>query len=205
MNNFGRRRRRNQVPRPVPQAVSLARRLASQENRMMGIRTRPPQIPRTFIQYPWNSWTYESVFTTTQSIDSFAVTVEELTADLSAKLGLDSIAGLRLKIQSAQVWCTASSLVYPSLQADFYEINGNSANAASVRSTQIDKGTLNVPARAGYLFPVSDTKDVLNSGDTALNIVAAKATSEGSVLTFRVHLLWQLRPNSSFVAAEEAN
>jgi len=200
--NSGRRRGRNRAPRPVPTSVSLARRLASQENRMMGTRTRPPQIPRTFIQYPWNSWTYESVFTTTSQIDKFSVTIQELMSDLTGKLGLDSTTGLRLKIQSSQVWCTASSLVYPSLSADFYEINGNTANAASVRSTQVDKGTLNVPARAGYLFPVSDTKDVLNDGDTSLNVVAAKADVTGSVLTFRVHFLWQLRPNSSFLAAE---
>jgi len=166
----------------------------------MGCKTRPPQIPRTFVQYPWNSWTYESVFTTTDSIDSFSVTVEQLTADLTGKLGLSNDDGLRLKIQHAQVWCTASSLVYPSIQADFYEINGNQANNASVRSTQIDKGTLNVPARAGYMYPVSDSKDVLNGGDTQLNVVAAKADATGSTLTFRVHLLWQVRPSNSYIA-----
>jgi len=191
-------RARASGPNPAPQA--LARRLASQEMRMMGCKTRPPQIPRTFVQYPWNSWTYESVFTTTDSIDSFSVTVEQLTADLTGKLGLSNDDGLRLKIQHAQVWCTASSLVYPSIQADFYEINGNQANNASVRSTQIDKGTLNVPARAGYMYPVSDSKDVLNGGDTQLNVVAAKADATGSTLTFRVHLLWQVRPSNSYIA-----
>jgi len=199
--NSGRRRQRNGRARPVPQTAALARRLASQESRMMGTRTRPPLIPKTFVQYPWNSWTYESVFTTTDQVSTFSVTVQELTSDLSSKLGLDSLDGLRLKIQSAQVWCTASSLVYPSLQADFYEINGNQANAASVRSTQIDKGTLNAPARAGYLFPVSDSKDVLNDGDTGLNVVAGKADTAGSVLTFRVHILWQKRPTSSYVVS----
>lgn len=181
--------------------VRLQQQLTQQKRQMLGPKIVPSQVPRGFVQYPWNTWTYESVFTTTDNVSTFTVGVDELTADLVSKLGLSSSSNIRLKVQTAQVWCTASGLVYPELAADFFEINGNSVNAASVRSSQRDKGTLNMPARLGYMYPVSDSKDVLNSGDATLNIVAASAVEAGSNLTVRVHMLWQIRPTSSFIAS----
>merc|ERR1711965_618203 len=59
------------------------------------------------------------------------VTVTKILQNLTDNIGLDSTASIRVKVLSAQVWVTASGLQYPSLTADFYEINGNTANAAS--------------------------------------------------------------------------
>jgi hypothetical protein len=168
---------------------------------MFGTRTVPPPVPKPFVQYPWNPWTYEGSFATESADQVFKIRVQEIMDDLKVKLVLPNIDNLKLKIQSAQVWCTASGLVYPSLRAEFYELNADGGvNAISIRSTQSDKGTLNMPAKAGYKYPVSDAKDVLNSSDTLLDVVAASASGVGSNLTFRVQMLWQVRPNTSVLA-----
>lgn len=180
--------------------AALRHKQNSQRVAMFGTKTVPSPVPRPFVQYPWNSWTYEANFVTATASQVFKVTVAELTADIQDKLSLDAVNNLKIKVQSSQVWCIASGLVYPSLQADFYELNGGSSNAASIRSTQADRGTLNMPAKAGYKYPVSDAKDVLNADDAALNIVAAAAVDVGSNLTFRVQFLWQIRPVVSFLA-----
>jgi len=155
----------------------------------------PSPVPRAFVQIPWNSWTYEfSEDVPAASANTpLTVTVTKILQNLTDNIGLDSTASIRVKVLSAQVWVTASGLQYPSLTADFYEINGNTANAASIRSTQSDKGTLNMPARAGYVYPVSDSRDVLNTGDGGLRVVVVPVGSEGAKCTIRVQILWQSR------------
>lgn len=162
---------------------------------MFGSKMVPSPVPRAFVQIPWNSWTYElsEDIPAASANTPLTVTVTKLIQNLTDNVGLDQSASIRVKVQSAQVWVTASGLQYPSLTADFYEINGNTANAASIRSTQSDKGTLNMPARAGYVYPVSDSRDVLNTGDGGLRVVVLSGGSEGSKCTIRVQLLWQSR------------
>jgi len=170
---------------------------------MMGAKMVPSMVPRAFVQFPWNSWTFEDSQdvsdTATQTLE---ITFQKIASQFQQLLGISGSLSLRVKVQSAQVWCTASGLAYPQMQADFYEIGGNTVNAASVRSSQADKGTLNMPARAGYIYPVSDSKDVLNSGESGLKIVAAKTDlTSGATLTIRVQVLWQIRPSSSYISA----
>lgn len=177
---------------------------------MTGAKTVPSPVPRTFIQYPWNSWTFEAITVTTGASQMVRTIVQNVFDDIADKLTLGSALdgprqNLKIKIQSAQVWATASGLIYPNLRADFYEINQGTAgiNAASIRSTQVDKGTLNVPARAGYTFPVSDSKDVLNQGDKSLRIVDAVPLDSGTVVTTRIHVIWVIRKAAETTAAEE--
>jgi len=182
--------------------MQLQQRLNAQKVSMMGAKMVPSPVPRAFVQYPWNSWTFEDTLNITTSGQTLEITFAKIAAQFQQKLGISGSLSLRIKVQSAQVWCTASGLAYPQMRADFYEIGGNTANAASVRSSQADKGTLNMPARAGYIFPVSDSKDVLNSGESGLKIVAATTElSSGATLTIRVQVLWQIRPAASYVGA----
>lgn len=177
---------------------------------LQGAKSLPSPVPRTFIQYPWNSWTFEAITATTGASQLVRTIVQNVFDDIAVKLQLGSTVGgpqeyLKIKVQSAQVWATASGLIYPNLRADFYEINQGTGgiNAASIRSTQVDKGTLNVPARAGYVFPVSDSKDVLNEGDKTLRIVDATPLDSGTVVTTRIHVLWVIRKATPNTAAEE--
>merc|ERR1711981_851084 len=99
--------------------------LSSQRISMFGAKMVPSPVPRAFVQIPWNSWTYEfSEDVPAASANTpLTVTVTKILQNLTDEIGLDSTASIRVKIQSAQVWVTASGLQYPSLTADFYEIN----------------------------------------------------------------------------------
>lgn len=199
-----RRGGRNSAPSGPSALMQLQQRLNSQKVSMNGAKMVPSQVPRAFVQYPWNSWTFEDTLNVTSaSTQTLEITFQKIADQFSQKLGISGSLSLRVKIQSAQVWCTANGLAYPQLRADFYEINGNAVNAASVRSSQADKGTLNMPARAGYIYPASDSKDVLNSGESALKVVAAQtALTSGATLTIRVQVLWQIRPASSYISSD---
>jgi len=189
--------RRNNAPRNGAAAATiqqLSHKLNAQRISMYGAKTVPSPVPRPFVQIPWNSWTYESTAPVTDPAVFTDINYGSLIGDIRGRCGIASGTSIRVKVQAAQVWCTTTTaLGYPSLEADFFEINGNTTNAASVRSTQTDKGTLNMPAKAGYIYPASDSKDVLNSGDANLVIVRAKGGAVGTTLTFRVQLLWQAR------------
>lgn len=197
-----RRGRSNAAPSSPTALMQLQQRLNAQKVSTMGAKMVPSPVPRAFVQFPWNAWTFEDSLDVSSSEQILEITFAKIASQFQQKLGISGSLSLRIKVQSAQVWCTASGLAYPQMQADFYEIGGNSANAASVRSSQADKGTLNMPARAGYIYPVSDSKDVLNSGESGLNIVAAKTQlTTGATLTIRVQVLWQIRPASSYIGA----
>lgn len=182
-------------------AGRLRQELVSLKTAMQGAKTVPSPVPRTFVQYPWNSWTFEAITPTTGASQLVRTTVQDVFNDIITRLGLDAsiLDSIKIKIQSAQVWATAAGLIYPNLRADFYEINQGTGgiNAASIRSTQVDKGTLNMPARAGYRYPVSDSKDVLNEGDKTLRIVDAVPLDSGTVVTTRIHVIWVIRTAAS--------
>jgi hypothetical protein len=96
-----------------------------------------------------------------------------------------------IKVQSASAWVTAAGLIYPDLQAVFYELSSASTSDQSIRSEQRDKGTLNMPAKAGYMYPMSDQKEISGNDDSGTFIFTAIAGDEGSIITSRVHVLWQ--------------
>merc|ERR1712006_23258 len=99
---------------------------------------------------------------------------------------LDANADIRIKVQSAQIWCTASTLVYPDLEATFYELVGESTS-----TNQYPRSTQNMPARCGYNYPSADKREVLGAPESGLIVSTGVATDTGSNLTFRVHVLWQ--------------
>jgi hypothetical protein len=74
-------------------------------------------------------------------------------------MGLTGATGrISLKVQSAAAWNTAvgPNFSQPSVQGLFWELSTDSGGSYSVRSEQYDHGTLNIPARVGYLYPLTD-------------------------------------------------
>jgi hypothetical protein len=152
----------------------------------------PTPIPPTFVQRPWNSWTYERAAKSTVADQPNLTTVEDILVQLKSKFGLDSsVSNIVVKIQSASVWCTVgATLVLPDLDCSFFELS-DTLSTQAVRSQQRDKGTLNMPARCGYTFPMVDQKEVITEAEKALIVLNAVPSSVGSDVTSRVHILWQ--------------
>jgi hypothetical protein len=102
---------------------------------------------------------------------------------------------IALKVNSCYAWNTAvgTSLAQPSLEGLFWELNTDSGGSYSVRSEQYDHGTLNIPARTGYLWPLTDRKEVhtsANDSHVVASFVVPAGTNGNGNVTVRVQVLW---------------
>lgn len=179
-------------------AVQAVRNL---ERRITGHKTVPANNPPAFVQRPWNSWTFEKLETTTSNLQTVTITVNDIVNNIRSR-GAIGVTGnqIQLKVLSSQIWCTASSLTYPDLEAAFFELQGEVPTTQNVRSLQRDKGTLNMPAKAGFMFPSADRRDIVGDLGPSINtlrVCSGTATNTGSNLTFRVQVLWQTLPLTS--------
>lgn len=193
-NNFNSRRRmlgRNNGPQHVTTAIRQL------ERRLTGHKTVPANNPPAYVQRPWNSWTFERTEITTADLQGYSITVGDIINQIRAKCNIaadnQGVANqILIKVQSSQIWCTASGLILPDVDAAFYELSGEKvATAQNERSSQRDKGTLNMPAKVGYMYPNADRKDIFGPAEAALLVCNAIATESGSNLIFRVQVLWQ--------------
>lgn len=166
------------------------------ERRMTGHRTVPANNPPAFVERPWNSWTFERLETTTTQLQGISITVNDIITQIRSKCAIAAENNqILIKIQSAQIWCTASTLIVPDISVTFYELSGETISTEqNQRSTQRDKGTLNMPAKCGYVFPTTDRKDILGTARAGLLVCNAIGTDVGSNITFRVQVLWQSSP-----------
>ena len=170
----------------------MERRMRQLERRLTGHKTVPATNPPAFVQLPWFSWTFERTDITTSDLQGFNITVTDILNQLRARVGLDQNADVRIRIQSAQIWVTASGLVLPDLEATFYDIaSQTTAVNQQPRSVQRDKGTLNMPARCGYNHPSVDKREIVDTTQGGLIVSNGVATTTGSNITFRVQILWQ--------------
>jgi len=151
---------------------------------------RPPQI----VRLPWNSFTFSATYAT-DSASEITVSIGSIRQQIISLMGLTGSPGvISMKINSAYAWNTAAGgLAQPSLQGLFWELQTDSGGSYSVRSEQYDHGTLNVPARVGYLYPLTDRKEVHTASNDSH--VVAKFTVPSSSLpngnvTVRIQVLW---------------
>lgn len=173
-----------------PQPNSLA--MKAIERRFNGYKTSPAPNPPTFVKLPWNSFTYEKVTTASPN----TVRVTDVLSQLAQTCGLiiggaSGNADIRIKVQSAQVWATGTTATtVPALSVNFNEMSiGSAIGNQYPRSTQSDRGTTLMPAKAGYTYPNSDRKQILGATDGDQIIVAATVGATTSC-TARVQVLW---------------
>jgi len=182
----------------APTNHQLALRMRNMERRMMGHKTTPAMNPTAFVELPWNSYTFERTNLTTDASPTTTITVLDILTQLVNRVGLSTSpdAVVRIKIRSAQVWCTvAGTLVHPDLKVEFFELAGEATTGSQQpRSTQRDLGTLNMPAKVGYRFPLADNKEILAASDAALKVMTSQVAETGSELTSRIQILWQSTP-----------
>jgi hypothetical protein len=179
-------RGRQVVPRQNVQA-----RVTNLNHQLRGSKFIPPPYPRTFTAVPWNSFTCEfEQAVTGASSSELEIDVSAVRQVMQTKVGTGS---LKLKVVRYEAWCTADGLSYPTLKASFFDLGDQDTLIPEARSQQSDRGTLNMPAKVGFLPPMTDQKKVLGVNDTDIKLctVNSGGAESGMVLLVRVHVLWK--------------
>jgi len=166
---------------------------------LTGHKTVPPPVPTTFVQVPWNSWTFERVASSTGAGSFSEITVQDVIDQIVNRIGIrdtDPKAQVRIKVQTAQAYVTADGLTNPDVETQFFELSGQAVGVDQYpRSIQRDKGTLNMPARTGFTYSLADRREILGASEGTLKILkATDQVGSGSVVTTRVHVLWCSTP-----------
>jgi hypothetical protein len=153
---------------------------------------RPPQI----VRLPWNSFTFSATYST-ESSATITVSIGSIRSQIISQMGLAGAPGtIAIKVDSVYAWNTAvgPNFTQPSMEGLFWELNTDSGGSYSVRSEQYDHGTLNIPARCGYKYPLGDRKEVHTSTNDS-HVVSTFTVPSGSLpngnVTVRAHILWK--------------
>lgn len=185
--NRGRRggRARGVVQRTVNNAI---RREARHD---AGQGFTPSLLPPDFVRVPWNSFTFSS---TVSGSDAFsAVTVKTIRDTIIGICGISNTAIVQLKIERARVWNISrggtGGFSMPNLYTRFYELTTSTSNQSAFRTFRNDHGTLDLPAKAGYLWPLRDRTEVLSSNEDH-DVMSFKAPSGTSVVVM-INCLWR--------------
>merc|ERR1712001_17380 len=194
MTNPRNNRRNNNIQNHATQAAR--RMVRASERRDAGHKVVPSLRPPQIVRLPWNSFTFSATYSTVSSND-ITVNVASIRQQIISLMGLSGAPGkIAIKIQSASVWNTAigPTFAQPSMQGLFWElIPVSTGETYNVRSEQYDHGTLNIPARVGYFWPLADRKEIHNA-DTDSHVVLKVTVPSGGDghgnVTVRIHILW---------------
>lgn len=169
----------------------LNQRFRALENRLVGCKMVPSLNPTTFVERPWNSWTFESSKVTSAAFETVTTTVLDVLTQIATKNSLTAIEKCKIKVVNCKIWLTAKDLLFPDLECNFFEISGDLSAPQNPRSVQRDKGTLNMPAKCGYAYPIVDSKDIVSIDEGARKIASGLAVALNSEVTTRIRVLWQ--------------
>lgn len=165
-------------------------RVTNLNHQLRGTKFTPPPQPRAYTAIPWNSLTLEFERVVEDSATSeLELIVSEVRTAIQAKVGSSP----KFKAVRYESWCTADGLSYPTLKAEFFDIVDQDPINPEARSQQSDRGTLNMPAKIGFLPPMTDQKRVLSGTDDAVKLlkISTGGATTGMVLLLRVHVLWK--------------
>jgi hypothetical protein len=193
--------------------------LRAQNERNSGCKVVPALRPPQIVRLPWNSYTFSATYSTATAT-TITITIGNIRQQIISRMGLAGATGsISLKVQSCAAWNTSVGPGFgqPSLEGLFWELNTDSGGSYSVRSEQYDHGTLNIPARVGYIYPLTDRKEVhtsANDSHVVARFVVPAGGDTGNV-TVRTHILWNSAavpavknvhslPNPEEVLAQEA-
>jgi len=192
-------------------AIQSARRMVrASARRDQGHKVVPALRPPQIVRLPWNSFTFSATYQTSSS-STVTVNIGAIRNQIVSFMGLTGASGrVALKIQSAACWCTSvgPGFFQPSIEGLYWElIPVSTGEVYNVRSEQYDHGTLNIPARTGYVWPLADRKEI-HSPETDSHVVCKFTTPTNSNLnvTVRVHVLWNHGPvdgNYSILEGEQ--
>jgi len=173
---------------PPPQRAQA--RITNLNHQLRGTKFTPPPQPRAYTAIPWNSLTLEF----SQAVVS--AETKELEINVTdVRTAIQEVVGSSPKFKAVryECWGTANGLSYPTLKAEFFDIVDQDPINPEARSQQSDRGTLNMPAKIGFLPPMTDQKGVLSGTDDAVKLlkVSSGEIESGMILLLRVHVLWK--------------
>jgi hypothetical protein len=172
------------------------RELNALKHEITGCPVVPQNNANAYIQRPWNSWVFQRTDNTTANFEAVPITIGSIIDQIRGRCNINTVGSgdignqISLRIQMAQCWVTASGLIFPDMEVTFFELNPNDANQ-QIRYTKRDVGTLNIPAKCGYRYPMNDSKEVLSDADSTLNVVSTTPSAIGSQVTHRINVLWR--------------
>lgn len=190
----GRRNNSSRRPGAVPRLAQKLNQLKIQTN---GTKFTPAPTPPDFVEVPWNTYTYERTNRIEAELEDQQLLVGDIISQIRGRLNISDQgqAGtgnvIKLKILDVSGWAIASvqTIGVPDLQCRVYELNPGDLRTA--RMTLRDVGSLNMPAKLGYKFPVTDSKQVLSDGDAAMVIANFQTVGVDTRSTIRAHVLWK--------------
>lgn len=181
----GNRRRGGQAP-AVRDVVRAAQ--SRDHGKKLVPATRPPQI----VRLPWNSYTFSATYSLSATSTKVEITVGNIRTQIRDRMGMGTSAVIGLKVNSAYAWNTSvgPAFAQPSMESLFWELTTDSGGSYKVRSEQYDHGTLNIPARGGYLYPLTDRKEVHGIQNDSHVIASFVTPAVVSKVTVRIMVLW---------------
>lgn len=162
-----------------------------------GTKFTPANNPPDYVEIPWNQYTWERTDVNDSNLEILPITVENIINQIRNRLNISDqgIAEtgnvIKLRILDVASWGTAAvqTTGIPDLKMRVYELNPS--DALTARTTLRDVGTLNMPAKLGYKFPVTDSRQILSDVDGAIQIATLQPATVGTRVTTRVHVLWK--------------
>jgi len=185
--------KRNSARRPGAVA-RLAQKLNQLKVQTNGTQFTPAPNPPGFTEIPWNHWTFNQTY---EDAEELTIRVGDIINQIRNRLNIapDGITGtgniIKIRVLDVQGWCAArvQSQAIPDLKMRVFELNPG--DVLTARITERDTGTLNMPAKLGYKFPVNDSKQILSDADAAIIIAKLSISGQGLCTTQRCHVLWK--------------
>jgi len=127
----------------------------------------PSVLPPDFARVPWHPFTFSATFAGDGQDGTISATT--IRSTVIGICGISNTGRVEMKIDRARVWNISKGgtdgFSMPNLVTKFYELTPNDSGTQAVRCYRNDHGTLNMPARTGYVWPLRDRSEVLTSDD----------------------------------------
>jgi len=164
--NRGRGRGRNSRQSNVSRTVNAAVRREARHD--AGQVFTPSLLPPDFARIPWHPFTFSATFAGDSATG--IITSNTLRGTIIGICGIANTAKVEIKVERARAWNISKGgtdgFNMPNLVTKYFELATNQNGTQSVRVFRNDHGTLNMPARTGYVWPLRDRCEVLSNDET---------------------------------------
>lgn len=149
--------------------------------------------PPSYVKLPWYKFTFETTYPQGDQLNiPVNTTVANVIDQIKTRLLFANDTSIRIKVSNAMVWNTCTSnLGIPDIQTTFQQLAPGGV-VSYPRAQLDDSGTLNMPAKMMFKWPITDKTTILDfTNDGAKTIVATRGKTPGSRITVRINVWFQ--------------